>query len=292
MGYTPYTIQNIVLIEGDPTLNNGYSITGYQGSSLQAGIRTGLSYSILQIDDSDPSVFPTITINSTTGSISTTSETTTGVYNLCIRNTGSYNITIVELTIYETPNIPICFPAGTLVLTDQGEIEINKINIKKNTVGGNRIIAITETVPLDSYLVCIEKNSLAPNVPNRQTIISKDHKIMVNKKLVSAENLVQHISSVYKIKYNKERLYNVLLDDYSTMSVNNLIVETMNPANPIAKIYTSMYTAQQKNQLIKLLNKQTKESNNKMRLSKNKILVKKNFRPTEDLQMLVRSLSM
>jgi hypothetical protein len=133
---------------------------------------------------------------------------------------------------------------------------------------------------------------LAHNVPNRRTIISKDHKIFINKKLVCAENLVERIPSVYKIKYNKERLYNVLLDNYSTMSVNNLIVETMDPANPVAKIYTSMYTVEHKNHLIKLLNKQNIDAKNKTSLSRKQILVKHNFKPTEDLQMLIRSLRM
>jgi len=289
MGYTPYTIQNIVVIEGDPLIQQVYTITGYQGSTLQRGIVSGLSYSILQINNSGPSEYPTITINATTGSISTALTTEVGVYYIYVRNQGSYNITTVELTVTETPNVPICFPAGTPVLTDQGEVAIDKIDIKKHTIRNNKINAITETIPLDSYLICIEKNSLARNVPNRQTMISKDHKIVFRNKLVKAENLIALIPTVYKVKYNKERLYNVLLDNYSTMSVNNLIVETMDPANPLAKIYTSSYTVQQKNLLIKLLNQANKDANNKTNLTRKKILVKNNFRPTEDLQMLVRA---
>ena len=290
MGYTPYTIENIVFIEGDPALNQSYEITGYQGTTLQAGVISGLSYSILQIDDSIPSNIPSITINSNTGSISTTYETNTGSYTLYIRNNGSYNITRVYLTVNETSNIPICFPAGTLVLTDQGEVAIDKIDITKNTIGGGKQInAITETIPLDSYLICIEKNSFARNVPSRQTIISKDHKIVFRNKLVKAESLIALIPTVYKVQYNKERLYNVLLDNYSIMSVNNLIVETMDPANPLAKIYTSNYTVQEKNHLIKILNQTNKDANNKTTLAKKQILVKKNFKPKEDLLMLVRA---
>jgi len=258
IGYTPYTIENIVLIEGDPTLNRSYSISGYQGATLQAGIIDDLSYSILQINDSLPSEYSTITINSVTGAISTTSGTALDVYTLYIRNEGSYNITTVELTLTETPVTPICFPAGTLVLTDQGEVAIDKLNIKKHTISGKKIVAVTQTIPMDKYLICMEKNSISHNVPNRRTIISKNHKVMVDNKLMECEKLVQYVPSIYKIPYNKNILYNVLLDHYSVMSINNLMVETLHPNNMIAKIYTGNFSQLQKNRLIQSLNKYTK----------------------------------
>ena len=260
MGYTPYTIENIVLIEGDPTLNRNYSVTGSQGQTVSPGLIDDLSYSILQINDSDPSAYSSITINSVTGAISTTAETTLGVYTLYIRNEGSYNITTVELTVTETSNTPICFPAGTLVLTDQGEVEIEKLNVKKHTISGKKIVAVTQTIPLDKYLICIEKNSLGYNVPNKKTLISKTHKIMVDKKLMESEKLVQYVPTIYKVPYDKKVLYNVLLENYSVMTVNNLIVETLHPSNIIAKIYNGDYTPEQKNKLIQLVNTYTRRS--------------------------------
>ena len=260
MGYTPYTIENIVLIEGDPTLNRNYSVTGSQGQTVSPGLIDDLSYSILQINDSDPSAYSSITINSVTGAISTTAETTLGVYTLYIRNEGSYNITTVELTVTETSNTPICFPAGTLVLTDQGEIAIEKLNVKKHTISGKKIVAVTQTIPLDKYLICIEKNSLGYNVPNKKTLISKTHKIMVDKKLMESEKLVQYVPTIYKVPYDKKVLYNVLLENYSVMTVNNLIVETLHPNNIIAKIYNGDYSPEQKNKLIQLVNTYTRRS--------------------------------
>lgn len=261
IGYTPYTIENIVLIEGDPTLRQTYSISNYQGGASQAAIIEDLSYTILQINDSDPSEYSTITMNSVTGAISTTSGTALDVYTLYIRNEGSYNITTVELTVTEAPVTPICFPAGTLVLTDQGEVAIDKLNIKKHTISGKKIVAVTQTIPLDKYLICMEKNSISHNVPNRRTIISKNHKVMVDNKLMECENLVQYVPSIYKIPYNKNILYNVLLDHYSVMSINNLMVETLHPNNMIAKIYTGNFSQLQKNRLIQSLNKYTKRRN-------------------------------
>jgi len=236
---------------------------------------SGKSYEILQIFLGDPSSYGTITIDSNTGVVSTTSATTAteegDYYEIVIRNEGSYNITEMVLFVNANavPNAPICFPAGTLVLTDQGEVAIDKIDIKKNTIGGKEIIAITESIPLDNYLICIEKGSLSYNVPNRRTIISKDHKIMCNKNLIRAECLIEYTPSAYKVNYDKKKLYNVLLREHSTMSVNNLTVETLNPKSSVAKIYTGNYTPKQRNGLIKAFNKYNQEMRKKTVLSRN-----------------------
>jgi hypothetical protein len=40
---------------------------------------------------------------------------------------------------------------------------------------------------------------------------------------------------VIKVKYSGELLYNVLLEQHSTMKVNNILCETLHPENAIAK---------------------------------------------------------
>jgi hypothetical protein len=72
--------------------------------------------------------------------------------------------------------------------------------------------------------------------------------------MVRSEYLIQYIPTIYKVQYNKERLYNVVLREHSIMSVNNLIVETMNPDHILAKIYSGNYTPQEKNRLILMVN--------------------------------------
>ena len=93
-GYTPYSVSNIT---STPSLNQSYSQTVNAGESTIGGIIAGLSYEILQINGGNGS----ITINPTTGSISTTSNTTSATYTIYIRNTGSYNITTFTLTVEE-----------------------------------------------------------------------------------------------------------------------------------------------------------------------------------------------
>jgi len=206
-----------------------------------------------------------VTYNTTTGAITFGNNIEPGTYTINIvcgidppGQFYNYNISSFIFTQSITPNvtpiIPICFPAGTPVLTDQGEVPIDKINKKIHTICGKEIVTITETISSDSYLICIERNSLGNNVPNRKTFISKDHKVLCDKKMVRAEYLIQYIPTIYKVQYNKERLYNVVLREHSTMAVNNLIVETMNPQHILSKIYSGNYTPQEKNKLIFMVN--------------------------------------
>lgn len=100
MGYTPYTIENIVTdISGNPILNQSYSQTVTAGQTSIATIRPGYSYDILGISGGDPSSYNTITMNDNTGVISTIVATVLGTYIITLRNTGSYNITEFILTV-------------------------------------------------------------------------------------------------------------------------------------------------------------------------------------------------
>jgi hypothetical protein len=141
---------------------------------------------------------------------------------------------------YNTTNTTytnICFLAGTPIQTDQGKVDIERININKHTIGKNKIIAITKTKnEVEDSLVFFEKNSIAKNYPKKDTIISRRHKILYKGVFKDAEKYINE-TTIYEIKYNNEVLYNVLLDTHSIMKVNNLICETLHPENKVALFY-------------------------------------------------------
>jgi len=92
---------------------------------------------------------------------------------------GNYNMTLVAngssaILLEYVPTSPICFPAGTPILTDQGYIPIDKITTQTLH---NKPIQLTKTISTDKYLVCFEKDSLEKNVPFQRTIMSKDHMV-------------------------------------------------------------------------------------------------------------------
>lgn len=156
-----------------------------------------------------------------------------------------------------TPIVPICFPAGTPVTTDQGEISIELIDPDVHTILNKKIIAITQTIMLENNIVCFEKNSLGYNIPNKKTYISKYHCVKYNNKLIEAYKFVGRIKGVYYKKYNGELLYNILMEKHYIIRVNNLKVETLNPKNFVAHLYANDYTDEEKKNIILKMNEQT-----------------------------------
>ena len=131
----------------------------------------------------------------------------------------------------------ICFPAGTPISCDQGVISINSINVKRHTIRGKKIIAITRTITKEKQLVCIKKDAFSKNIPCQDTITSMNHSFFYQGKMNKAKDLVNVIKDVEFIKYDGCVLYNVLLEKHDKMIVNNLIAETLHPENRIAKIF-------------------------------------------------------
>ena len=56
--------------------------------------------------------------------------------------------TVKDVASAVAPTIPICFLAGTKVTTDQGNIDIEKLNPKIHTIRGKKIVSITKSTPL------------------------------------------------------------------------------------------------------------------------------------------------
>jgi S-adenosylmethionine/arginine decarboxylase-like enzyme len=169
----------------------------------------------------------------------------------------------VTVTLMVDNISPACFPAGTPVLTDQGEIAIEKIDPKKHTIRGNKIEEVTKSIGIEDFLVCIKKDTLYPNVPSQDTYVTCDHKIFFKDKLYRAGFLEARahksgnpdlMNNIYQVPYKGEVLYNVLLKDnkHDYMCVNKMIVETMDPKNVFAKYYCY------------LKNKKQNEKNNKI----------------------------
>ena len=134
------------------------------------------------------------------------------------------------------PNIePICLPSGSPVVTDQGLVDIEKLDIAFHTISGKRIVAVTQTITPEKSLVCFEKNSLGINCPNKRTIMTQGHEVLYKGKLVQAKHFVGRLDGVHTVSYDGKVLYNVLHKMHGLMNINNMTLETLNPTNRIAK---------------------------------------------------------
>jgi hypothetical protein len=161
----------------------------------------------------------------------------------------------------------ICFPAGTPITCDQGNIPIDQLNPNVHTIRGKKIVAITQTITPDKFLVCFEKDSLGENVPSQKTLISKKHKVFYKGKMMEAQDFVGKFDTVYRVKYTGEILYNVLMEKYEKMMVNNLICETLHPENIVARLYTGNYSPSEFNEIVLSMNECVKKQDRKKFLS-------------------------
>jgi photosystem II stability/assembly factor-like uncharacterized protein len=145
---------------------------------------------------------------------------------------------IFEIVLYTPPPISdICFPAGTLINTDQGRIAIEKINPNINTINNKRIVDIIKTIYNDNYLVGFRKHAITKNYPSEFTVMTKNHKIIWEGVKYDADSFLYRYENVVKVKYNGQILYNVLMEQHSEMIVNNMLCETLDPNNVVAKLY-------------------------------------------------------
>ena len=147
-----------------------------------------------------------------------------------IAGTANCSVTFTLCLRAQFPSSNICFIGSTPVLTDQGFMRIDHLN-NTHTINGLRITAITKTVSTDNTLVRINKDAIAPNIPNRDTTMSLLHKILYNDAMTCAK----YVKEGEHIPYNGELLYNILLEWPSLIIINNLAVETLDPKNSIAR---------------------------------------------------------
>ena len=116
-------------------ISNGVIVQS--GDSTAPAIISGRSYTILDKQDGVPSSYGTITIDSATGAISTTSATAPGTYMLYIRNTGSYNITTYSITVLGGGTSG---PADATCCDRRLELNKNYYDINNNLIAGNTLI--------------------------------------------------------------------------------------------------------------------------------------------------------
>jgi len=144
-----------------------------------------------------------------------------------------------EYTITTTVNSIGCFLAKTPVLTNHGYVNIEAINPEIHTVNNHKIVAITRTSSQEKHMVCVAKNALGENYPSRDTYMSLKHKIFYQGRMIQANKLV-HLEGVSLRPYKGEVFYNVLLENYEQMKVNNMVVETLHPKNAVAVLYNTL----------------------------------------------------
>jgi uncharacterized delta-60 repeat protein len=195
----------------------------------------GLGYSITNIGDINTSYGNVVSLdNNGLIVVSGIAFLSTGSINSFIAR--YFNSDTTTTTSTTTTTEPICLPAGTPILTDQGLLAIEKIDTKKHTINHKRIVAITTTITPEKHLVCFEANSMGINCPTQRTLMTPGHEVLYKGKLVQSKHFVGRVDGVHTVPYNgKDILYNVLQEQHGLMRVNNMVLETLHPENKVAK---------------------------------------------------------
>jgi uncharacterized protein YjbI with pentapeptide repeats len=136
--------------------------------------------------------------------------------------------TLGSISGYYIGSSNICFPAGEFVLTNEGYVDFKDLDKEKHIIRGKKIEQISQTTTREKNLVQIEQHAFGFNIPNKTTLVSQNHKILYNKRWLTAKQLTK-FPMVSFVEYTGQTLYNVELNNYYSMTVNNMNVETLKP---------------------------------------------------------------
>jgi len=146
--------------------------------------------------------------------------------------------TVAEINREDIPS-GICIGPGALVITDQGKIPIEKLDHKENTINGKKIVCVTKTLNKRGKIVLLKKGALGKNMPSQDMMITHGHMLLYKRKMVPAHSLIKKYNKVITVNYS-EYVYNVILEEYSRMKVNNMMCATLRPDNLMGKLYRIM----------------------------------------------------
>lgn len=124
-----------------------------------------------------------------------------------------------------------CFLGSTKVKTDQGLIAFNQLT-KYNTISNQKIKKVTKMYNSDDNLIFIKKHAFGKNIPNKNTYIGRNHGIYIDGKLIRARDLINKKSVQQHARLVNDMIYNVLLEKYGVMHINNMPCETLNENDP------------------------------------------------------------
>lgn len=165
-----------------------------------------------------------------------------------------------EIEVIARPVARICFAAGTFVSTDQGEIQIQKLKPGIHTINNKKILHITKTFSDENYLVKIRHGAFSKNSPSKDLILTGNHLLKVGSLTYEPKNLIDG-GKFKKLPYNNEPLYNILMENYSFINVQNVLAETLNPKNIWAKLSLLNVSSELKDNMILKYGKSIKNNN-------------------------------
>lgn len=157
------------------------------------------------------------------------------------------NVTFAANTTinYATQPVP-CYLKGSLVLTESGYVPIENLKVDDrvltkgriyngNYIPNKRFVSRTikwldsfkpSNLNKDSLPICIEKDALGINYPNKDLYVSPDHGIIFGNKFVSAKDLINDKTIYQDTECQDIEYYHLELDIHSLIIVNGILGES------------------------------------------------------------------
>lgn len=130
-----------------------------------------------------------------------------------------------------------CFTKDAKLETDQGLIELYKVDSKVHTVNNKRIKGVSKCIFSMDKIVVIEKDAFEKDKPSKKTIVSPFHVFIIN----NEENVICDCidkKKIYLERYNTDDiLYNPILENEEDIKINNMLVKSLTHNCLLARMY-------------------------------------------------------
>nr|WP_231875008.1 Hint domain-containing protein [Gluconobacter thailandicus] len=188
-------------------------------------------------DTIDLASIPAASVTSvTTTSTGITFYTSGGTYSLNVPGASSYGYTLSSDSngglIYTT-----CFAEGTSLTTPDGEATVETLvpgtlvmtpkgAMPVKWLGHRSITVADQRVPEENWLVRIREGALADGVPSRDLLVTQEHCMVFEGKLVPARMLVNGASILIDRTINSYTYYHVELESHEAVWAENALTES------------------------------------------------------------------
>ena len=144
-------------------------------------------------------------------------------------------------TLTTTGTIPACFLCGTRIAVMHGEqavedlvvgdIVATRVNGKTlfrpiTWIGHRNVDVAVSLDPLEAYPVRIRAHAFAENTPHRDLLITSEHCILVDGKLIPARMLVNNGSIIVDTSINQYEYFHIELEMHSILTAEGLETES------------------------------------------------------------------
>ncbi|CAM3891539.1 Hint domain-containing protein [Bordetella tumulicola] len=134
---------------------------------------------------------------------------------------------------------PVCFLRGTMIETTKGEVAVEDLVAGDIVIGqsGERTVkwvgfrkTFTKQIPADRRAehmpIRIVRDAIAENVPSKDIVVSPGHHVLVEGKLVRAQDLVNGKTIYQETHHISYEYFHVELDQFDVISAHGLMSES------------------------------------------------------------------